>query len=171
MNQSFFRSVIIALALSGFFAASSLARLVEIWPYEKLLAESDTVAIVEASENRPAKDEFPNKPARYSAKDFEATDTRFKVHAVFKGQPKNSQDLTVLHFAYSKHATNMVNDAMFIRFPIEERMLKAAFGPDTRATGKVYLAFLKRRADGRLEPIRGHYDSALSFRELHETYP
>jgi hypothetical protein len=67
--------------------------------------------------------------------------------------------------------------ACFVRFLIgplqyEQRALrdgKPVGGVTTFRQQPVWLAFLKRRADGRFEPLTGHYDSTFSFRELHES--
>jgi hypothetical protein len=160
------------LLVSTFFLSLAHARLIEVWPYEKLAAASDCVAILEPLENKAAKDTLPERPQRYIADDFHAINTRFRVHALFKAKESVSNELTVLHFAYSRQATNktFLNGAWFISFPIEQRTSKAAFGPEQKMPGKMYLAFLKWRADGRFEPVRGQYDSRLSFRELHECY-
>jgi hypothetical protein len=166
MNRQLFASVITSFVLLDLLAASSFARFIEMWPYEKLVAESDLVAIVEPIENRAATDSFPYA-TKQSSTDFSATDTRFKVHATLKGGAKSLKELTVLHFTYSKEAT-IINGPSFILFPVEKRKVSTAFGPPERAQGKIYLAFLKRRPDGRLEPVRGQYDSVLSFRELRE---
>ena len=171
MNQPFFSRVLAALLVAVFAGTSAFARLVPHWPYDKLLAEADIVVILEAIENEPAKDEFPGKN---SPADFDATNTRFKVHSVLKTTGDTPKELSVLHFTYSKRVNAIFNGASFIRFPIgfityEKRELK-----DGKPTGEVehvkyqpmWLAFLKRREDGRFEPLTGHYDAAYSFKEL-----
>src|SRR4051794_28089964 len=92
----------------------SSARLVEIWSYDQYVAASDVVAIIEPLENRPANDPFPS-PSPNHLGDFEATDTLFKVITVFKAKGNPPQSLTVLHFNYSKQATNTTNGGLFMR--------------------------------------------------------
>lgn len=129
----------------------SNARYLPHWPFDKLVAQADLVAIIVPIENRPADDAFPGNR---SAADFVATNTWFKVAATLKAHGEPLADLTVLHFAYSR-AAKIANGANFIRFGVGQRHAG-------------WLAFLKRREDGRFEPVSGHHDSALSFRELHE---
>ncbi len=155
-------------------AAPCFARPVRFWPYEKLVAESDVVAIVEPVENMPAPDAFSGYSYGHPTNDFAATDTRFQIHAVFKGDA--TYGLTVLHFSYSTNVTSIDDGASFIQFytgPLqyEERAVK-----DGKPVGgitvfhqqPIWIVFLKRRGDGRFEPVTGQYDSAYSFRELHE---
>ncbi len=125
------------------------ARTVSLWPYEKLVAEADVVAIVEPVESKPAQDAFPGYSYGHPTNHFTATDTRFKVHAVLKGDAM--KELTVLHFSYSTNVSIIINGASFIQFKQKQECI----------------AFLKRRSDGRFEPVTGHYDAAYSFRELH----
>jgi hypothetical protein len=167
-------SLIIALLISAVVVTPSGAHLVEVWSYDQYVAAADLVVVVEPLENQNAKDAFP-EAGIYSPGEFEATDTLFKIHATFKTSAKPLKELTVLHFNYSKRES--YGGALFIRFPIERRMLKGiqwsppAPAEETRKQGKIYLAFLKARKDGRFEPVRGQYDARLAFQELRETGP
>lgn len=162
--------------------ASERARRIPKWPYEKLLAGADVAAIVEPLENKPSTDVFPDDAHDHPASDFVGMDTRFRVHAVFKPKGDAPKELTVLHFAYSARV-RLFRNAKFVNFIIgplnyEKRVVKSGktqlsdveLGPVMTFFGlkPVWLAFLKRREDGRFEPVSGQYDSALSFRELHE---
>ncbi len=161
------------LALTTVSVTTCFARWVPSWPYEKLVAESDVVAVVEAVENKPAQDTFPGYSYGHPTHHFTATDTRFTVRAVLKGEAM--KELTVLHFSYSTNVRVTVNGARFIQFftaPLhcERRALKdgkPVGGITIYQQEPVWIAFLKRRRDGRFEPVTGHYDSALSFGELH----
>jgi hypothetical protein len=156
-------------------AMTCVARLVVVWPYEKLVAESDLVAIVEPIENKPAQDTFPEYSYGQATNEFTATDTRFKVDAVLKGDAM--KELTVLHFSYSTNVSIILGGPSFIQFytgPLqyERRAVKngkPVGGVTSFRQPPEWIAFLKRRSDGRFEPITGHYDPAYSFRELHTT--
>lgn len=158
---------------SVFCIMACVARPVPSWPYEKLVAESDVVAIVEPVENKPAQDMFPGYSYGHPTNHFTATDTRFKVHTVLKGD--TVKELTVLHFSYSTNVSVIVNGASFIQFftgPLqyEKRALKngkPVGGVTSYQQPPEWIVFLKRRSDGRFEPVAGHCDSAHSFRELH----
>jgi len=164
--------VVLLLATVSF---SSTARIIDAWPYDRLVAESDFVAIVEPIENRPASDAFPDYSYGHSASDFVATNTRFRVATVFKGKFAGVA-ATVLHFGYSANVPT-VNGASFVRFAIgplqyEKRAVregKQIGGVTAFLQQPMWLAFLKQREDGRFEPVTGHYDAAMSFRELHES--
>lgn len=135
-----------------------VARVVPLWPYDKLVAESDVVAIIEPVENKPAVDEFPGG-AGNPKRPFTATDTRFKVHTVLKGVATN--ELTVLHFALSP-STNL---SVLMNGPSSIKFLVG--GVTDFQQPREWIAFLKKRNDGRFEPVTGHYDPVYSFRELH----
>jgi hypothetical protein len=166
------RLVVLLLVTVSF---SSTARIIDAWPYDKLVAESDVVAIVEPIENRPASDAFPDYSYGHSAGDFVATNTQFRVATVFKGDLA-AAEATVLHFGYSANVPT-VNGAHFVRFAIgplqyEKRALregKPTGGVTAFLQQPMWLAFLKQRKDGRFEPVTGHYDAAMSFRELHKS--
>lgn len=162
--------------------ASEQARRLPKWSYEKLAAESDLVAIVEPLQNQPAKDEYSGNAHGHPAHHFVATNSRFRVHAVFKTAGDAVKELSVLHFGYAANVRRS-RSASFINFvvgsmsyekrivlPPKTPMSDVELGPAIMFIGKkpMWLAFLKRRADGRFEPVSGQYDSALSFRELHE---
>jgi hypothetical protein len=176
MTQRIFVFFAAALFAAGSFPTSALARAVPAWPYDKLVADSDLVAIVEPIENQPAKDAFTDYNYGHPANDFDAINTRFRVLVVLKPAGDAPKELTVLHFSYSKGLTMITNGACFMRFLIgplqyEKRILKeekpiggvAVFFQEK----PIWLAFLKRQPDGRFAPVTGQYDSAFSFRELH----
>ena len=174
MNLPIPRLLFSVLLLSLICVIPCLARIVPLWPYEKLVAESDIVVIVEPVENKSAQDTFPGYSYGHPTNRFSATDTRFKVHTVLKGDA--GKELTVLHFSYSTNVTMIGNGAGFIQvltgpLQYEKRAVKdgkPVGGITTFQQQPVWIAFLKRRRDGRFEPVTGHYDSAYSFRELHQ---
>jgi hypothetical protein len=152
---------------------SALARILPSWNYEKLLAAADVVVIIEALEVKPVKDEFP-KDAYGAWRGYEASDARFRVRGILKNNGEAMKELTVLHFNYPKN-TPIANGAQFIRFPVgaiayEKRPMKDGKVIEGSVEHVQYtpqwLAFLKRRPDGRYEPVSGHYDACMSFEEL-----
>jgi hypothetical protein len=152
---------------------SALARILPAWGYEKLLAAADVVVIIEALEVQPAKDEFP-KDAYGAWRGYEASNARFRVRGILKNNGEAMKELTVLHFHYPK-GTLVANGAQFIRFPVgpityEKRPMKDGKVIEGSVERVQYtpqwLAFLKRRPDGRYEPVSGQYDACMSFEEL-----
>jgi hypothetical protein len=175
MSATCIRGIAVAALLLSLCSSASFARRVPAWPYDKLLADSDLVAIVEPLENQPTQDTFPGFDYGHLRSDFVATNTRFTIHVLFKTTDTSPNELTVLHFNYSTNVHVKPNGASFVRFATgaveyERRVIK-----DGRPTGDVailhqeplWLAFLRRREDGRFEAVTGQYDSARSFRELH----
>lgn len=162
-----------ALIISSLLCTTSSARSIPDWPYEKLVEKSDVVAIIQPVENKPAKDSFQGYSYGHPLDHFEATDTLFEVHTVLKGD--KIKNLTVLNFSYSNKISFIANGACFIRFRTGVLQYKKTVIKDEKPTGEVtifaqkpeWLAFLKRRSDGRFEPVTGFYDSTFSFRELH----
>jgi hypothetical protein len=155
-------------------ASNCFARLGPLWPYEKLVAESDAVAIIEPIKNEPAQDTFPGYGYGHPTNHFTATDTRFKIHAVLKGEAM--KELTILHFSYSTNVSMIANGVSFIQFTIGSLEYEVTLRKDGKPVGDktiygprpvMWMAFLKRRKDGRFEPVTGHYDASYSFRELH----
>src|SRR4051812_31528964 len=126
LQHVFLCGLVVAIGLTP-----SSARLVEVWSYDQYVAASDVVAVIEPLENRPASDPFPSTPSPYHLGDFEASDTLFKVLTVFKAKGTPPQSLTVLHFNYSKQATNTTNGGLFMRFQVEHVLAKSTFGPGT----------------------------------------
>jgi len=163
------------LLLSFICVAACFARPVPFWSYEKLTSESDVVAIVEPVENIPTPDAFYGFSYGHPTNDFSATDTHFKVLTVFKGAVTN--ELTVLHFSYSTNLNIILDGAKFVRFYVGPMQYQKRALKDGKPVGgiiefghhPIWIAFLKRRTDGRFEPVQGQYDSAASFRELHES--
>jgi hypothetical protein len=108
---------------------------------------------------------------------YAGIDTRFRIEAILKPDGKATKELTVLHFS-GEHAETtfaVVNGPSFIYFTVgplqyEKRVLKdkKVISEITVLQGEpLWLAFLKRRADGRYEPLSGRDDPDESFFEVH----
>ena len=163
---------IAALALLFGTTATLWARYAGGPPFEEAIERADRVAVLVPLENRPAKDRFRSAYAPEGDRDFAAINTRFSIRAVLKGKRPAAGDLTVLHFAPKPTGNGvMVNGPQFARFALgsvalEIRDAKQKGPPGTYTFEPQWLAVLKRRADGRFEPVHGQYDSADSFRLL-----
>ncbi len=141
MTKPFFL-LIASMALMSCLSPSALARAVPDWPYGRLLAESDLVAIVEPIENKPASDEYSGygRPANH----FDGTNTRFKIHALLK---------TNIRF--------LIGPLQYQKRNLQDE--KPVGGVTVFAEKPIWLAILKRQTDGRFIPMTGHYDSGYSF--------
>lgn len=168
-------SFICIIAFQVLLVIPSYARLKAIVPYSELLAKADLVVIIEPIKNESAKDAYAGILYGFAQKDFVATNTTFRVHAFLKGGDAATKEITVLHFSYSKDVGARANGACFMTFVTGPLQYKKRSLKDDKPVGgvtvykeqPVWLAFLKKRTDGRFDPISDPYDSADSFREIH----
>jgi hypothetical protein len=138
------------------------ARLIESWPFDRLLKEADVVVLAKAVSSKDSGEVFKD---RAWSVDFAGVDTAFQVEAVLKGEVRGGR-LTLLHYRLPAGHT-VINGPLLVTFPtkgvnIKSRRVKAYLPPPR------YLLFLKRRGDGRYEAVSGQIDPALAVRELHE---
>jgi hypothetical protein len=170
-------TLITSIALQVLLTMPSSARGKGIVTYDKLVAKADLVAIIEPIANEETKDPYVGLLYGFTQKDFVATNTKFRVHAYLKGGDAAAKEITILHFSYSKSVGGRANGACFITFvtgPLqyEKRALKddkPVGGVSVYKQQPIWLAFLKKRSDGRFDPISDPYDSADSFREIHNS--
>lgn len=168
MNRLFAAILLLTLALP----TPTWSRNSGAMPYDRLAERAEVIAIIEAMWNRPADDLFPGENPGPSPR-YQAINTGFKVRAFLKGG-EAPKELTLLHFDYASDPAIIVNGAQFIEFPLGPREYEKP-APKNQPNAKptlayadapVWLAFLKRRSDGRYEPVNDQYDSRHSFREL-----
>jgi hypothetical protein len=166
--------------LSGFFSPPGLGRITRSWTYEELVAESDFVGLVEPTANEAASDTFSIETDGGRRISFEPVNTRFRVNAILKSSGDSPKEVTVLHFLDTVDSIQVANGPILVDFPIgplqyEKRILKnneEVLKMTVLVGEPLCLAFLKRRSDGRYEPITGQADANGSFREVHPlAYP
>lgn len=141
-------SLIVALA----WIAAADARPVGHWPYENLVREADLVVLA-AAESSADSDDPPAKEGWEA--NCVGVNTTFRVLAPLKGDIQGK--LTLFHYRL-KPGVPVPNGPILASF----RIAKA----DARDGGPCYLLFLKKRADGRYEPVAGQIDSVLSVRAV-----
>jgi hypothetical protein len=152
----------LGLALAALVVAACLcdARPVAQWTYEKLIGDSDLVVIATPTATRDKeKTVIPNlrrarADGKYVAVPAVGIETRLKVLAVLKGDPK-LKDIVLYHLREAK-AENVPNGPQLISFDVKGR--------------RRYLLFLKRAADGRFLSVTGQVDAAVGVRDL-GSYP
>jgi hypothetical protein len=165
MNRVTYGAVIAAIAVTAAWPPDCFARLIESWPYEKLLRESDLVVIAEAVSTTDSGETTSENI--WKAK-FVGVITEFKVHSQLKGKLEGTK-LQVAHFRLEQ-GVRIQNGPLLVSFRMKGFTVindKAKMGigkPD-------YLLFLKRRKDGRYEPVSGQIDPLLSVREMYENLP
>ena len=154
-------------------AAYGYGRLSRSWSHDELLAESDFVGVLEPLSNEPVKDEFTIEISDGHKITYKGVNTRFRIDMIFKTDGKATKDLTVLHFS-EEGAASVANGPNFIYFPIGSLEYEKRLIRDGKQVGTMHiprgtpfvLSFLKRRADGRYEPVTGQEDPDESFYEL-----
>jgi hypothetical protein len=157
-------SVIALLAMA---AAPAFARLVEDWPYERLFKAADLVVIARPERTTQTKDRL--SPADWKV-ELIGQETVFTVEATLKGKVKDDRKLQVLHYRLPDDIL-IDNGPLLVSFRVEPLVLKGVANGRAFKTAlgrPEYLLFLRARPDGRLEPVSGQIDPALSVRELDE---
>jgi hypothetical protein len=170
------RAIILGLAVSCCIGLSqSHARLIENWPYERLFKEADLIVIATAESTVEAKDKFNDE--RWPP-EFAGRNTTFKIVQVVKGKGPD-KELVVLHFKFAEPdpkstkkngPTEIIDGPMFVYFGTKPLKKIEINGMEVLNHKLEYMLFLKKRADGRYEPVSGRIDPVLSVREMFEPY-
>jgi hypothetical protein len=150
----------VAIALAAIGVGTAAARLIPSWPYDKLFREADLVVLA-----RPVSSADSGEVASPGGwkVEFLGVNTKFEAKAVLKGKLEGGR-LTVLHHRLPD-GISIKDGPWLVSFrlrglAVETKAMKAILPrPD-------YLLFLKRRADGRYEPVSGPVDPELSVREV-----
>jgi hypothetical protein len=143
------------------------ARDIPAWPYERLFNEADAVILADAISNHDTTDVS-------DPKGYIGVDTVLQVKHVMKGKIE-TKNITVLHFRHDPHHA-FADGMLVVHFRLTGGYLRGEFLPDNKKMMPIqvkeslpqpeYMLFLKRRADGRYEPVTGQDDAALSVREV-----
>ena len=170
MNRRLLASLV-SIAFLYLGPSIAAARILDDWPYERLFKEADVVVIGTAVSTKDATDTFVDDRWPH---EFVGQDTTLEVLQVLKGEASVKR-ITVLHFKFGKltkkaaaEAGNLVltiDGPEFVSFRTKPEKIEIA-GTGLPAHRFEYLLFLKKRADGRYEPVSGRIDPNLSMREL-----
>ncbi len=152
------------------------ARAVRSWTYDELLSASDVVAIIRPVSNVGSDDKYPGKLYYFSQDDFAATNTSCELLGLLKGTHASKEPLIIRHFNYSDNVDVIMNGARFISFAIGPLQFTKQILKNEEVIGgvtvyqelPVWIGFLRKLDDGRYEGVTDAYDSADSFRELHQ---
>jgi hypothetical protein len=160
----------VAASMCLLLSSDTHGRIVEDWPYERLMKESDLVVLAKAVKTRAADDHFVNS---LWPLEFVGQDTTFDVQLVMKGDLRDlpAGRLVVLHFKFGKpnegvspeEASIIINGPMLVTFRTE-------YVPIVKGNRwkPQYMLFLRRLKDGRCEAVSGRIDPAFSVREVFE---
>jgi hypothetical protein len=140
------------------------ARALEDWPYDRLLKEADLVVIAVPKKTEKTRDKVHYPGEKRRVEYLRGQVTVFEVQGTIKGQaPKDG--LKVLHSRLFK-VEDVPSGPMLIEFRIGEYSFEYSDGTKTIRRETPYLLYLKRRKDGRYEPVSGLYDPRLSVFEV-----
>jgi hypothetical protein len=140
------RSVLLLLTAAACLAAGAPchARASRIWSHEELAKDADVIVIVSATGTQDTADKLAGAGLQGQ---LVGVNTEFTVQAALKG--KVDGKLTVLHFRYPDPTPPIINGPNLV-----------AFRSGTGAPS--YLLFLRKREDGRYEPLAGQMDPVNS---------
>lgn len=148
------KSVILAGIVSILLASRvAFARPVQVYTYERLLKEADLVVFATATKTEGTTDTLPEDGY------LTGQNTTFTIHHALQGKADGT-DIKVLHFTFTDDdlKETIGNGPRLVVFKIEK-------GPKNGWRSE-YLLFLKRRKDGRYEPVSGPIDPVDSVREV-----
>jgi hypothetical protein len=158
-------SCIVIGAVLGPLANPVSGRLLEHWPYERLMKEADLVVIVEAKKSEDTADQ-PTEPKWRDERIFVGQVSTLEVKTTLKGKA-STDEIRVVHFRLKK-GVQVVDGPVLVAFRTGSTKLKAK-GYAKTSQRVQYLLFLKVRKDGRYEPVTGEFDSGQSAREVYPT--
>ena len=154
--------------LLALFVSSAAARQIENWPYDRLFKEADVIVIASAQGTVASDDQASDE--RWKAS-LVGQRTTFSVINTLKGHVDDGP-ITVLHFKL-KDGVLTQDGPLLVAFRTK--------GPKIEGGGAVkykamlgtpqHLLFLKRSEGGRLEPVSGQIDPALSVKEIYAPLP
>jgi hypothetical protein len=169
------RTIYLFLSIACFCFGYSRAsgRVLDNWPYKRLFKEADLVVIVTAVSAKDASDTFVDD---HWPLEFVGRNTTMEVLQALKGEVRSKQ-IVVLHFrfgerhkkAIAKGEWAIIDGPLFVNFRTKPEKVEIA-GMELFDHKFEYLLFLKKRADGRYEPVSGRIDPSLSIRELFEPF-
>jgi hypothetical protein len=133
-------------------ASAASARLVPHWPYDKLAREADAILIAGPMSSADTNDVSSEVAFRT---ELVGVDTTFRVRGVLKGK-FDGESFKLLHFRLK--GLMPPNGPQLVAFRLPD-------GPHAEPVQE-YLLFLKRRPDGRFEPVAGQVDAVLSVRKI-----
>lgn len=152
--------ILLMIGASIAISANVHARLLEDWPYEKLMKEADLVVIAKAVKTEDTKDEIEDSNWKHESVGQNST---LEILSTLKGKAEGKQ-IQVLHFKLPK-GQFIRNGPLFVTFQTRPVELKAKDGTPVPGAAE-YLLYLKRMKDGRFEPVSGRIDPAQAVREL-----
>ena len=154
----------IALLVAMHAIASSDPRQ-EPWLYDQLQAQSDVILVGRLHRTTPHN--LPCKELELVPVSGETA--TFSVVLVIKGDITD-KTLEVVHYLFRPEA-GVVNGPQLIEFKDQSITVKEVKPVQSEAKYDLgvpeYLMFLRKRSDGRYEPVSGQWNAVYSFREVY----
>ena len=157
------------------FPATSTARKVQAWSYNRLFQTSDIVVIGTAINTGPTNQKWA-EPI-FDPHHFRGVITSFRVASILKGSPPKT--IQVLHYAYVDFKSPMNDGPGLVSFmsspsshdiqPQQQNPKEAKLLSRTRQSqnsAPEYLLFLKKRQDGTFAAASGQVDPIFSVRAV-----
>ena len=163
-------SAMLTLGLATLLCSQAVARRVEIWSFQRL---NDTAGVILIGTVASTEQWSEKLKAQLFAEDLEGQLTTFDVETVFKGKDIGKH-IQVIHYRVRKGIL-IANGPVLASFRKTGRRLEIKSVDGVEDGMKVeegtphYLLYLKKRSDGKYEPISGQIDSAFSVRKLSES--
>jgi hypothetical protein len=159
------RAVLIVAFAAALSSARADARGLDSWPYKRLFNEADVVVIGQAVS---VADSGETTTDNLWKAEFVGINTTFAVQTVLKGEA-GSDKLQVLHYRL-KPGVLIEDGPLLVSFRLHGTAITTN-GAKIGLARPEYLLFLKKRKDGRYEPLSGRTDPALSVREMYKPLP
>jgi hypothetical protein len=162
----------LAMALAALLCSQADARQIESWSYQRLKDAADAVVVGTVASEGPWNERVED---RLFGTALEGRLTTFDVETVFKGEVSGRQ-VQVIHLR-AKEGKRFENGPLLASFRKTGRRLEIESVDGVKEKALVmegtphYLLFVKKRDDGKYEPVSGQIDSALSVRKLSEIDP
>jgi hypothetical protein len=153
-------AVLAGLLLAIAISASVSAFQIDTWPYERLEDQADLIVIAEP---KSAIDSGEIVHGALWQTDFIGVNTTFTVTGVIRG--RYTQPELILHHLRLPEGIQLQNSPFLAKIKLTP-ILKTTPSGTKRSAQPEYLLFLKKRKDGRYEPVSGTLDSAHAIREI-----
>ncbi len=165
-----------------------IARPVSSTKLSSMWKNADLVVVIKPESTELTDDKLTSTGPKYgkrnpNPKNYQGLTTTCKVMDILKKTDAvnniNDKILKIIHFYYTSGPLEF-NGGLFMYFhlpptilhtkPAEKQIQKTINKSSIGRSDCIYLAFLRKRKDGRFEPITRNYYSASSFRILSNIY-
>lgn len=153
---------LVSLLVVHLCSSNAKARRVESWTFERLTKEADLVVIAVAKSSADCED----PPADKMNAGLKGLNTVLEVRSVLKGKIEVNT-ITVFHYRVPPNKVLVDRRLLVFHTKGTHARIRTTMGiSDVQTATPNYLLFLRRREDGRYEPVSGQVDPHESAMEL-----